>query len=171
MVNGLRCCRESIEFTTIATRRPRQDNRGFKQSLEKFCARTTLAFVEYRIVRSGTQKFGFEKAGCSQNAIKLSIWSCAHIKRATVAKVQVPCSTGVVNSKNRWVLDYLEYTSKALTMATSWNDIDTSGPSDREASACAVFSSLLALYMEVDQASVAVAVPMICLLVSAATTK
>ena len=60
--------------------------------------------------------------------------------------------------------NYTEYMSKALTMATGWNDIDTSGPLDMGASACAVFSSLLALYMEVDKASVAVAVPMICLL-------
>jgi hypothetical protein len=63
---------------------------------------------------------------------------------------------------------YTEYMSKALTMATGWNDINTSGPLDIEALACAVFSSLLALYMEVDKAAVAVtaavAVPMICLL-------
>ena len=49
-------------------------------------------------------------------------------------------------------------------MATGWNDIDTSGTLDREALACAIFSSLLAVCMEVDKASATVAVPMICLL-------
>ena len=50
-------------------------------------------------------------------------------------------------------------------MATGWNDIDISGPLEREASACAIFSSLLALFMEEDKgASVVVTVPMICLM-------
>ena len=51
-----------------------------------------------------------------------------------------------------------------MATATGWNDIDTSGPLDRETLACAVFSSLLALCMEEDNSSVAVAVPVICLL-------
>ncbi|KAI2494543.1 DDE superfamily endonuclease [Fragilaria crotonensis] len=51
-----------------------------------------------------------------------------------------------------------------MATATGWNDIDTSGPWERETSACAVFSSLLALCMEEDKSSVAVAVPVICLL-------
>jgi hypothetical protein len=46
-------------------------------------------------------------------------------------------------------------------MAVDRNGIDTGGPLNREASVCAVFSSLIALDMEVDKASVAV--PMICL--------
>jgi hypothetical protein len=53
------------------------------------------------------------------------------------------------------------------TMAAAlqhWNDIDTSDPLDREALACAVFSSLVALFMDIDRTSVSVAVPVVCLL-------
>jgi hypothetical protein len=44
----------------------------------------------------------------------------------------------------------------------NWNDIDTSDPLDREALACAVFSSLVALFMDIDRTSVSVAVPVVC---------
>ena len=46
----------------------------------------------------------------------------------------------------------------------NWNDIDTSGPWDREASACALFSLLLSLFIELDITAMPVAVPVICLL-------
>jgi hypothetical protein len=54
----------------VVQRAEHSSNREFKQILERLCARTTLAFVEYRIVPSGTQKFGCEKPGGSQNAVK-----------------------------------------------------------------------------------------------------
>jgi hypothetical protein len=52
----------------------------------------------------------------------------------------------------------------AAPLQQHWNDIETSGPLDREASACAVFSSVVELCMEVDTTSASVAVPAICLL-------
>ena len=44
-----------------------------------------------------------------------------------------------------------------------WNDVETSGPLEREALACSIFSSLVGMFMELDRTAVSVAVPVICL--------
>ncbi len=49
--------RKSLDTATKILGVSLTPNREFKQILEKISARTSSAFVEYRIVRSGTQKF------------------------------------------------------------------------------------------------------------------
>ena len=56
---------------------------------------------------------------------------------------------------------------KSTTMAAAlqhWNDVDTSGPLEREAMAFVIFSSFLRMFMELDRTAVSVAVPVISLL-------
>ncbi len=48
-----KCTAQDVEEHTLRV----SAIRDFKQILEKFCASTSSAFVEYRIVRSGTERF------------------------------------------------------------------------------------------------------------------